>query len=642
LIFNSKKGRHAESAADRFLGIECGGTRTVVLFGPDADGRWRRAEFGPANLRLLDDAGLVNHFQAVKRTAGAAFDGIAIGMAGARTERDRQRIGAAAGKVWRGLPAFVTSDLETALAAAEGERGRKDTAKILILSGTGSCCFGRRPGTPGTGAGTLRLGGWGHILGDRGSGYEIGLQALRAAVDGLDRTGRWPALGEEILRALQLNEPDDLIDWVKGAAKQEVAALARTVFGAAAKRDRLARKILADAAAALAEDGANCARRLAREGAPVEFVLAGGVAKQAGFARQVAARLRRLRPGARVRRLRRESAWGAIELAKEHFAGVNQGRIRMGGADTAGIIPVSEDLPATERRNFWAARQRSPTVDEDLPATERRNPRSRNLDRMPLARAVALMIQEESAARAAIFKERRKIARAVGMIAHSLGHGGRLFYAGAGTSGRLGILDASECPPTFRLPPDRVQGIIAGGRTAIWQSVEGAEDDAAAGAAALAHRGVRKNDVVVGIAAGGRTPFVWGALGAARTRGARTILLCCNPRLEIPAAQRPDLVIAPDTGPEVLTGSTRLKAGTATKIILNIFTTLAMVRLGKVTGNLMVDLDPTNEKLRGRAIRIVQTLTGADAPAARAALEKAKWIVKRACRRLRQARGRTQ
>ena len=151
----------------------------------------------------------------------------------------------------------------------------------------------------------------------------------------------------------------------------------------------------------------------------------------------------------------------------------------------------------------------------------------------------------------------------------------------------------------------------------------------------LAHRGVRSKDVVVGIAAGGRTPFVWGALGAARKRGARTILLCCNPGLEIPAARRPDLVIAPDTGPEVLTGSTRLKAGTATKIILNIFTTLAMVRLGKVKGNLMVDLDPSNEKLRGRAVRIVQTLTGADAGAARAALEKAKWIVKRACELLR-------
>jgi N-acetylmuramic acid 6-phosphate etherase len=580
-----------------------------------------------------------------------------IGMAGARTEKDRRRIGAAAGKVWRNAPVYVTSDLETALAAAEGEDAPKNAARVLILSGTGSCCFGRRAGTDGTSGGTVRVGGWGHILGDRGSGYDIGLKALRAAVGELDRTGRWPALGEEILRALQLNEPDDVIDWVKGAEKQEVAALARTVFAAAAKGDRLARKILAEAAAALAESGANCARRLAREGAPVEFVLAGGVLKQAGFARQVGARLRELRPGARVRRLRRESVWGAIELAKEHFGDVKAGRTRMvgldvtktrlsgsfalpGRADHAGlgadeVPPVSEELPAMERSSFWAARQRSPTISEELPATEGSNPRSRNLDRMPLGRAVALMIREESAAGAAIFKVRRRIERAVEMIARSLGHGGRLFYTGAGTSGRLGILDASECPPTFRLPPDRVQGIIAGGRAAIWESVEGAEDDAAAGAAALEHRGVKKGDVVVGIAASGRTPFVWGALGAAKKRGARTILLCCNPRLEIPAGRRPDLVVAPDTGPEVLTGSTRLKAGTATKIVLNIFTTLAMVRLGKVEGNLMADVDPTNEKLRGRAIRIVQSLTGADANAARAALEKAKWIVKRACQRLR-------
>jgi N-acetylmuramic acid 6-phosphate etherase len=258
---------------------------------------------------------------------------------------------------------------------------------------------------------------------------------------------------------------------------------------------------------------------------------------------------------------------------------------------------------------------------------------------MPLARAVALMIEEESAVGAAIFKERRKIERAVRIIAHALGHGGRLFYAGAGTSGRLGVLDASECPPTFRLPPDRVQGIIAGGRTALWQSVEGAEDDAAAGAAALGHLGVNKSDVVVGIAASGRTPFVWGALGAAKKRGARTILLCCNPHLEIPAAQRPALVIAPETGPELLTGSTRLKAGTATKVILNIFTTLAMVRLGKVRGNLMVDLDPSNEKLRDRAVRIVQTLTRASAEDARAVLEIAKWNVKEAIRSLRPTRG---
>ncbi|MGA2854998.1 MAG: BadF/BadG/BcrA/BcrD ATPase family protein, partial [Verrucomicrobiota bacterium] len=452
----------AESKTATYLGIECGGTRTVVLFGPGPGGRFQRAEFGPANLRLLDDAALVKHFKAIKKAAGAAFTGMVIGMAGARTEKDRRRIRSAAGKVWPGAPVYATDDLETALAAAEGKGGRPTTAKVLILSGTGSCCFGQRNGTHG---GTVRLGGWGHILGDRGSGYAIGLLALRAVAGEMDRQGQWPALGEGILRALQLNDADDLIDWAKGAEKWEVAALAPAVFAAAAKRDPLARKILADAAAALAEDGANCARRLAGEGAPVEFVLAGGILlKQSGFARQVGARLRQLRPGSRVRRLQRESVWGAIELAREHFGGVEPGKTHLAGAEAA-LPDPPEILP----------------VSKTLPATEERNPRSRNLDRMPLARAVALMIAEDSAVGAAIFKERRKIQRAVEMIAHSLGHGGRLFYTGAGTSGRLGVLDASECPPTFRLPPDRVQGIIAGGRAALWKSVEGAEDDAAAG-----------------------------------------------------------------------------------------------------------------------------------------------------------------
>jgi N-acetylmuramic acid 6-phosphate etherase len=609
--------RLSAARSPRFLGIECGGTRSVALFDPASGGDFQRAEFGPANLRLIDDAGLVRHFKVIQRATAPVFTGIVIGMAGARTEHDRRRILAAAEKVWPACPVFATSDLETALAAAESGDERETGAKVLILSGTGSCCFGRRIGPKGK---TVRLGGWGHILGDRGSGYDIGLQALRAVLGGMDRLGKWPPLGEAVLQALQLNEPDDLIDWVKGAEKAEVAALAPTVFAAAAKRDPIARKIVADAAAALAEDGANCARRLARAGLPVEFILAGGIFKQPAFASQVAARLRRLRPGARAGRLQRESVWGAVELAKRHFPCVKPGRDHPAGPDAATRTPAE-----------------IPPDSGPLPATEERNPRSRNLDRMPLARAVALMIREESSVGAAIFKERRKIERAVEMIARSLGHGGRLFYAGAGSSGRLGILDASECPPTFRVPPDRVQGIIAGGRVAVWKSVEGAEDDAAAGAAAILHRGVKKSDVLVGIAASGRTPFVRGALAAARQRGARTILLCCQPRLILPPAQRPDLVVAPDTGPEVLTGSTRLKAGTATKVILNIFTTLAMVRLGKVTGNLMTDLDPSNKKLRERAVRMVQTLTGASSASARAALEKANWAVKRACEELRRA-----
>jgi len=179
-----------------------------------------------------------------------------------------------------------------------------------------------------------------------------------------------------------------------------------------------------------------------------------------------------------------------------------------------------------------------------------------------------------------------------------------------------------------------VQGIIAGGQKAIWSSVEGEEDNARAGAAAIEFRGVRQRDLVIGIAASGRTPFVWGALAAAKERGAPTILLCFNPHLQISRACRPALVLAANVGPELLTGSTRLKAGTATKIILNILSTLAMVRMGKVMSNLMVDLNASNSKLRERAVRIVQAATGADALAAQAALEKSRWVVKAACRRV--------
>jgi N-acetylmuramic acid 6-phosphate etherase len=175
-----------------------------------------------------------------------------------------------------------------------------------------------------------------------------------------------------------------------------------------------------------------------------------------------------------------------------------------------------------------------------------------------------------------------------------------------------------------------IQGIMAGGPTALWSSVEGAEDDAADGANAIAARGVTRRDIVVGIAASGRTPFVWGALGEARRRGAATVLLCFNPHLVIPRRDRPTLVVAADVGPEILTGSTRLKAGTATKLVLNVFTTLAMVRLGKVRGNLMIDMKASNEKLRDRAARIVQALTGGSEDAARAALERAAWDIRAA------------
>lgn len=256
------------------------------------------------------------------------------------------------------------------------------------------------------------------------------------------------------------------------------------------------------------------------------------------------------------------------------------------------------------------------------------------LDQLPVGAAVELMLSEEAKVTRVLLQQKRLLAKAVTTVARAFQRGGRLFYIGAGTSGRLGVLDASECPPTFRTPPDLVQGIIAGGEVALRRAVEGAEDDAAAGAREIKTRRITARDVVVGIAASGTTKYVWGALGEGKRRRAKTLLVCFNPHLAIPRVLRPDLVIAPDLGPEVLTGSTRLKAGTATKLILNLLTTLAMVQIGKVQSNLMVDVNASNVKLRARAVRIVRELTGADEPAARHALERSDWVIRAACRRL--------
>ncbi|MDB5299582.1 MAG: murQ [Phycisphaerales bacterium] len=247
-------------------------------------------------------------------------------------------------------------------------------------------------------------------------------------------------------------------------------------------------------------------------------------------------------------------------------------------------------------------------MDRSHLLTEQRLPESMNLDAMSITDGVALMNAQDSAAVAAVAAQRGPIARAVELVAGALAAGGRLIYFGAGTSGRLGVLDASECPPTFRSDPDLVQGVIAGGEAAMFRAQEGAEDKAADGSTAVDAKSIGPKDVVMGIAAGGTTPFVHGALRRARERGAKTVFLSCVQ--SVPDEPAVDVVIRPLTGPEVITGSTRLKAGTATKLVLNTISTLSMVRLGKVYQNLMVDLRATNSKLQDRAVRIVATLTG--------------------------------
>jgi N-acetylmuramic acid 6-phosphate etherase len=264
----------------------------------------------------------------------------------------------------------------------------------------------------------------------------------------------------------------------------------------------------------------------------------------------------------------------------------------------------------------------------DRLTTESRNPASQNLDRLSPLQIARLMNTEDARVPEAVAAEAERIAQAIEIIADRLRRGGRLIYIGAGTSGRLGVLDAAECPPTFNSRPEQVVGVIAGGNTALTRAVEGAEDFPEYGARDLLSINVSSNDVVVGIATSGRTPYVLGGLQFARQQQAYTIGLSCNPDSQLAAAC--DLTITPLVGPEVLSGSTRLKAGTATKLVLNTLTTGAMVRLGKTYGNLMVDLRATNSKLVHRSRRIVSQVTGVSIDEAEQLLARCNGEVKTA------------
>ena len=252
--------------------------------------------------------------------------------------------------------------------------------------------------------------------------------------------------------------------------------------------------------------------------------------------------------------------------------------------------------------------------------TESRNPLTEHIDELPTLDMLHLISDEDRKVANSVAAVLPDIAKAVDEITRRLNDGGRLFYIGAGTSGRLGVLDASECPPTFSVPPTLVQGLIAGGDSALRKSSEKSEDSPEQGAADLAAAGFTGQDALVGIAASGRTPYVLGGLQHANPLGALTIALTCVP--DSPMAALADISIAPLTGPEVLTGSTRMKAGTATKLVLNMLSTGVMIKTGAVYGNLMVNVQPTNAKLINRAQRIVMAATGIDQPTAAALLEK--------------------
>ena len=534
------------------------------------------------------------------------IDRAGVFLAGCATAEDRAALRQICLEIWPKAKIVTGSDRDSGLAAALDHGDG-----IVVNAGSGSSVTGRR------GDRIERAGGWGHILGDAGGGYSLSMQALRLILREHDLHRAEMDFTAKILHALSLNNFDELVRWVQTADKMEIAMLAPVVFEAGAAGDARMMEIIEEGARVLCEYTEAVADRLHLL-APKVVLMGGLFYRDSIYTHAFRRRLKKNLPDARVATAERAPELGAAWLAAEAH-------------DHATFHPQ----PSQREIDGLAAA-----------LTEQRNPRSQNLEKMTAHELVQLFVEEEKFVQDALRAATADLARAIETVTESLRNGGRLFYVGAGSSGRIGVLDASEIPPTFGAPTHLVQGVIAGGATALHRSVEGAEDEESAGAFALDERGVKPADVVIGITASGQTPFVRGALARAKSLGAKTILLTCNPHMSPVAGRRVacrpgelqpaplplpiDLLITLPVGPEILAGSTRLKAGTATKVALNIISTGAMIGLGKVRGNLMIDLRTTSTKLRDRAVRIVAEVTQRDYESARGLLEANDWNLRAA------------
>src|SRR5437762_5172414 len=596
-LSKSRKNRYAYpivKPSERILGVEGGGTKTAwvlveaVAGGVDPGSQWSilgQGKLPASNFRLTAPERL----RAILAELPKEISRAGVFLAGCATEEDRHALREICLRIWPNAKIVTGSDRDSGLAAAL-EHGDG----IVVNAGSGSSVTGRR------GDHIERAGGWGHILGDAGGGYFLCIQALRLILREHDLHRPELEFTAKILHALALNNLDELVRWAQTADKNEIALLTPVVFEAAAGDDARVNEIVEEGARVLCEYTEAVACRLHLL-APKVALMGGLFYRDSIYTHAFRRRLKKNLPDARVNTAERPPELGAAWLA----------------AETPDVVTVRPKLSEKEIEDLAAA------------LTEQRNPRSENLEKTSVRELVALFVEEEKFVQDALRGVTAELAKAIEMVTGSFRNGGRLFYVGTGSSGRIGVLDASEIPPTFGASPDLVQGVIAGGVTALYRSVEGAEDEENAGALAIRERGIKNSDIAIGITASGRTPFVLGALACATSVGAKTILLTCNPTVVAgvsPAfAMDADLVIALAVGPELLTGSTRLKAGTATKMTLNIVSTGAMVALGKVRGNLMIDLHTTNAKLRNRAVRVVADLAQCDYDSARRQLEAADW-----------------
>ena len=566
---------------ERILGVEGGGTKTAWCLVERTDATFGvigQGKLPPSNFRLQTP----DRLKAIFRELPREIDRAGVFLAGCGTAEDRQSLSRLCAEIWPNARIITGSDRESGVAAAL-EHGDG----IVVSAGSGSSVTGRR------GERIERAGGWGHILGDTGGGYFLSIQALRLILREYDLQRVERPFTVKILQALSLNNFDELVRWAQTADKMEVALLTRVVFEAAAGGDPRITEIIENGAQALCDYTETIASRLHLL-APKVMLMGGLFYRDSIYTHAFRRRLKKNLPDARVAIAERAPELGAAWLA----------------AEVRDHVTFQPKLSEEEIDNLATA------------LTEQRNPRSENLEKLSARELVELFVEEEKFVQDALRGAIVDLTRAIEIVTESLRNGGRLFYVGAGSSGRIGVLDASEIPPTFGASHDLVQGIIAGGMTALYRSVEGAEDEEGAGALALNERRVKDGDIVIGITASGRTPFVLGALAWAKSAGVTTMLLTCNPHA---SAVNVDVAVDLAVGPEILTGSTRLKAGTATKVALNIISTGAMVMLGKVRGNLMIDLRTTSAKLQDRATRVVAELAQCDYDSARQQLEAADW-----------------
>ena len=567
---------------EKILGVEGGGTKTAWALA-ERDGQELRVvdqgKLPPSNFRLAT----IDRLRAIFAELPKQIDRAGIFLAGCGTAEDRQSLANLCAEIWPGAKIVTGSDRESGLAAALGHGDG-----IVVNAGSGSSVTGRR------GDKIENAGGWGHILGDAGGGYFLSIQALRLIMREYDLHRGEVQFTTKVLQALSLNNLDELVRWAQTADKMEIAMLVPVVFEAAANGDARVMEIIEEGARCLSEYAEIVATRL-RLLAPKVILLGGLFQRDSIYTHAFRRRLKKNLPDARVATAERAPELGAAWLAAE-----------MDDHATTRTLSDQDKI-------------------DDLAAalTEQRNPRSENLEKMSARNLAQLFVDEEKFVQEALRGAIVDLARAIELVTAALRKGGRLFYVGAGSSGRIGVLDASEIPPTFGTSSELVQGIIAGGVTALHRSVEGAEDEESGGGLAIDERGIKDVDIIVGITASGRTPFVLGALARARSLGAKVILLTCNPERSVKVDV--DLAVDLAVGPEVLTGSTRLKAGTATKIALNIISTGAMVALGNVRGNLMIDLHASSTKLRDRAVRVVAELANCDYQSARERLEANGW-----------------